>query len=228
MLAWMRRTTMMALLAWAIASTALQAGQWPQWRGPSRDGVVPVAQVPDAWPSAYEPAWKVEIGEGYSSPVVDDGRVIVHSRRDPAEVVTAIDLASGRQIWQQSYDASYAKNQYAVQMGKGPNATPLVDGGRVFTVGATAIVTAWDAATGRRLWQQDFSSDVDFSKLFCGTAASPLVVDGRLVVQVGSDVHGGRIIAVDPATGTEAWQWRGAGPGYASPCAPAARRRSSR
>jgi outer membrane protein assembly factor BamB len=217
MLAWMRRTTMMALLAWAIASTALQAGQWPQWRGPSRDGVVPVAQVPDAWPSAYEPAWKVEIGEGYSSPVVDDGRVIVHSRRDPAEVVTAIDLASGRQIWQQSYDASYAKNQYAVQMGKGPNATPLVDGGRVFTVGATAIVTAWDAATGRRLWQQDFSSDVDFSKLFCGTAASPLVVDGRLVVQVGSDVHGGRIIAVDPATGTEAWQWRGAGPGYASP-----------
>jgi outer membrane protein assembly factor BamB len=208
---------MMALLAWAIASTALQAGQWPQWRGPSRDGVVPVAQVPDAWPSAYEPAWKVEIGEGYSSPVVDDGRVIVHSRRDPAEVVTAVDLETGRTIWQHTYQASYTKNSYASEMAKGPNATPLVDHGRLFTIGATAIVVAWDAATGREIWRRDFSREVDFSKLFCGTAASPLLAGGRLIVQVGSDIHGGRVLALDPATGADTWEWRGLGPGYASP-----------
>jgi outer membrane protein assembly factor BamB len=209
--------TSVVVLAWLCASGAVASAQWPQWRGPSRDGVVPAALVPAEWPSSYTEAWKLDVGEGYASPVVTDGRVFVHSRRDPAEVVTAVDLESGRQIWQQTYQAAYGKNQYASEMAKGPNATPLVADGRVFTVGATAIVSAWDAATGRQLWQKDFSSDVDFSKLFCGTAASPLIVDGRLVVQVGSDTHGGRIIALDPATGAEAWQWRGLGPGYGSP-----------
>ena len=209
--------TLLTLLAVLIAAAALDASQWPQWRGPSRDGVVPADRVPPEWPSTYEPAWRVEIGEGYSSPVMAGGLVFVHSRRDPTEIVTAIDLESGRTVWQESYDAPYGKNQYAAEMGKGPNATPLVADGRVFTLGATAVLTAWDAATGRRIWRTDFSSDVDFSRLFCGTAASPAIVDGRLVVQVGSDVHGGRIVALDPATGAEAWLWRGAGPGYASP-----------
>jgi outer membrane protein assembly factor BamB len=89
--------------------------------------------------------------------------------------------------------------------------------GRLFTVGVTGIVTAWDAATGRRLWRRDFSAQVDTSKLFCGTAASPLATGGSVVVQVGSDVHGGRILALDPATGATRWEWRGPGPGYASP-----------
>lgn len=209
--------TVPVVLALFCASSAVTFAQWPQWRGPSRDGVVPAALVPAEWPSSYTEAWKLDVGEGYASPVVADGRVFVHSRRDPAEVVTAVDLEGGRQIWRQTYEAPYGKNQYASEMAKGPNATPLVADGRVFTVGATAIVTAWDAATGRRVWQKDFSSDVDFSKLFCGTAASPLLVDGRLVVQVGSDIHGGRMVAVDPATGAEAWQWRGLGPGYGSP-----------
>jgi outer membrane protein assembly factor BamB len=87
----------------------------------------------------------------------------------------------------------------------------------VFTIGATGILSAWDAASGRHLWQKDFSRIVDFSKLFCGTSASPLLVAGLVVVQVGSDVGGGAIVALDPATGTAKWEWRGAGPGYASP-----------
>ena len=76
---------------------------------------------------------------------------------------------------------------------------------------------AWEAETGRYLWAKDFAPLVDTSKLFCGTAASPLLVGGRLIVQVGSDVHGGQIVALDPATGMTAWTWRGPGPGYASP-----------
>jgi outer membrane protein assembly factor BamB len=208
---------LISLLVLSLAAVSAVHAQWPQWRGPSRDGVVPAALVPAEWPSSYAQAWKIDVGEGYASPVVADNRVFVHSRRDPAEVVTAVDLESGRQLWQQTYQAPYGKNQYASEMAKGPNATPLVADGRVFTAGATAIVTAWDATTGRQLWQKNFSSDVDFSKMFCGTAASQLLVDGRLVVQVGSDIHGGRIIAVDPATGAESWEWRGLGPGYGSP-----------
>ena len=102
-------------------------------------------------------------------------------------------------------------------MGKGPNATPLLAGGRLFVLGASGHLLALDAASGKRLWSKDFSSLIDTSKLFCGTAASPILANGAVVMQVGSDVHGGQIVALDPATGAERWQWKGDGPGYASP-----------
>jgi outer membrane protein assembly factor BamB len=104
-------------------------------------------------------------------------------------------------------------------MAKGPYSTPLVAGDRLVTAGATAVVAAWETGTGRLVWRKDFSDQIDTSKLFCGTAASPLGVEGSVVVQVGSDVHGGRIIALDPENGGTLWEWRGAGPGYASPIA---------
>jgi outer membrane protein assembly factor BamB len=210
-----RLLTVSAILA--TVGITCSAQDWSQWRGPSRDGTVAVAAAVKEWPSSFARSWRVEVGEGYSSPVVSGGRVFVHSRRDPHEVVTALDLATGKVAWQKEYPAAYQKNQYATKMRRGPNATPLVAGGRVFTLGTTAILTAWDAKSGSRLWQKDFSNLVDFSKLFCGTAASPLLVNGLLVVQVGSDIHGGRIAALEPATGEARWEWQGPGPGYASP-----------
>lgn len=205
-----------ALLAFACGQPAA-AQDWAQWRGPGRDGLVPAANAPASWPDSLHRAWRVEVGEGYSSPVVAGRRAFVHSRRDPDEVVTALDLADGRILWQQKYPAPFQKNQYAVERAKGPHSTPLALDGRLFTLGATGILTAWDTATGRRLWSKDFSSTVDTSKLFCGTAASPLAAGGKLVIQVGSDVRGGIIAALDPATGKQSWEWRGPGPGYASP-----------
>lgn len=201
----------------SVSAQAPPAREWTQWRGPDRDGIVPAAQAPADWPAAFGSAWRVEVGEGYSSPVIAGTRVFVHSRKDPKELVTAIDLATGKTVWQQGYDAPYQKNQYALRMGKGPNATPLVAGGRLFTLGATGILNAWDTASGKRLWEQNYTKEIDFSKLFCGTAASPVLAHGLVVVQVGSDVHGGRILGLDPATGATKWQWRGPGPGYASP-----------
>jgi outer membrane protein assembly factor BamB len=204
-----------------LASTASNvfAQDWSQWRGPSRDGVVPAAVIPKQWPRATRRGWQVEIGEGYSSPVVAGGRAFLHSRRDPDELVTAIDLASGKVMWQKSYAASFTKNQYATQMAKGPNSTPLVVAERLFTLGVTGILTAWNVADGTIAWRQDYSTSIDTSKMFCGTAMSPLLEGGSLIVQVGSDVHGGRVLALDPATGKERWVWKGLGPGYASPVA---------
>lgn len=200
----------------AFAPTG-NAQDWSQWRGPGRDGLVPASFAPKAWPESLKRVWRVETGEGYSSPLISHGRVFVHSRQDPEEMVTAIDYAKGTVLWQKKYAAPFNKNQYAVKMAKGPNATPLVFGDRLFTIGVTGVVSAWDTATGKQLWTKDFSNTVDTSKLFCGTAASPLLVNGLVVVQVGSDVHGGKIMALDPATGTSRWEWRGPGPGYASP-----------
>ena len=210
---------MRVLVCLLVFGTPALAQDWAQWRGPSRDGVVPAALIPKQWPTATKRAWGVEIGEGYSSPVVANGRVFLHSRRDPEEIVTALDLATGRVLWQQQYNAAFAKNQYATAMAKGPNSTPLVSGGRLFTLGVTGIMTAWNVADGAVIWRQDYSASIDTSKLFCGTAMSPMLEGGSVIVQVGSDVHGGRVLALDPATGKERWVWKGPGPGYASPLA---------
>ena len=80
----------------------------------------PAASVPAAWPDKLTLSWRQPVGEGYSSPVVDDGRVFVHSRSEPDEVVSAFDLESGEPIWSARYPSSFTKNQYATHDGEGP------------------------------------------------------------------------------------------------------------
>ncbi|HEX8128433.1 MAG TPA: PQQ-binding-like beta-propeller repeat protein, partial [Pyrinomonadaceae bacterium] len=151
----------LTLLAFGLTPNVGAQEDWTQWRGPARDGNVPAKNTPASWPKSWQRVWRVELGEGYSSPVVAGGRAFVHSRRDPEEIVSAINLADGKIIWQQKYAAPFQKNQYAVKMAKGPNATPLLAGTRLFTIGSTGVVNAWDSATGRRLWSKDFSKTVD-------------------------------------------------------------------
>ncbi len=210
----MTRTAL--VFVFALTMSAAAGAQWLQWRGPARNGVLPAASVPPAWPEKVSMTWRQPVGEGYSSPVVDGGRVFVHSRRDPQEIVTAIDLATGTPAWTDGYAAPFTKNQYAKAMTKGPFSTPLVSGGRLFRFGVTGILSAYDAGSGRLLWRRDWSKEIDTSKLFTGTAMSPLLHDGLLIVHVGDD-GGGEFHALDPATGKPRWSLAGDGPGYASP-----------
>jgi len=213
------RLTCLLLALVSIATGSAQTSppdSWPQWRGPARTGILTPEAAPAMWPPELRRGWSVEIGEGYSSPVSGDGRVFVHARRDPDEVVSAIDLSTGRVLWQQKYAAPMQKNPYAKAMAKGPYSTPLLADGRLYTLGTTAIASAWDAATGALLWRRDFSAQIDTSKLFCGTAMSPLQTRSGTVVQVGDD-RGGTLAALDPATGKDRWTTAIRGPGYASP-----------
>ncbi len=205
-----------AALVLAAGSLAW-AQEWDGWRGPGRDGIAPAAQAPPVWPEAFARAWQIDVGAGYSSPVVSGGRVFLHSRRGDVEIVRALDLASGAQLWQQDYPARFVQNTIAPAELQGPFATPAVSGGRVFTLDAAGILSSWDAASGALQWRNDYSASVQVMDLFCGTAASPLVADGTLFVQIGSDTAGGRVLGLDPATGREIWTWTGVGPGYASP-----------
>ena len=204
-------------VALVVAGSPVWAQEWPGWRGPERDGVAPAAQAPAIWPEAFTRAWRVEVGEGYSSPVASGGRVFVHSGRGDLEIVTALDLASGARLWRHHYPARFVQNTIVPAALPGPFATPAVDDGRVFTLGAGGILSSWDTASGDLVWRNDYSASVQVTGLFCGTAASPLVDGERLIVQVGSDPAGGRVLALDPATGAEIWSWNGVGPGYASP-----------
>lgn len=211
----MRRVTLLVLFITAL-TVAAPSAQWPQWRGPNRDGVVATANVPAAWPDKPTVQWTVKAGEGYSTPVVADGRIFVHSRQEPDEIVTALDLATGKQLWTARYPSSFTKNKYANEMSKGPFSTPLVANGIVYTLGTSAVLSAFDAASGALKWRKDWSKEIDTSKLFTGTAMSPIIDSGVLVVHIGDDGEGA-FRALDPATGAEKWSLPGHGPGYASP-----------
>ena len=198
-----------------LTCQSAMAQDWSQWRGPSRDGVV-TAQAPSKWPKDLKNVWKVSVGGGYSSPVVSDGKVIVHSRQQENEVVSVFDLKTGKPLWNASYAVPFSKNQYAIEMGKGPNSTPVVSNGRVYTLGVSAILSCFDLKTAELKWRKDFSKEIDTSKLFTGTAMSPVIEKGMVIAHVGDD-RGGRVIAFDGVTGAERWKWEGDGPGYASP-----------
>lgn len=185
---------------------------WPQWRGPNRDGSAPSFTPPKTWPENLTQRWKVDIGLGYATPVVVGNRLYTFSRRDENEVVAALDAASGKQIWQAQYPAPYTLVKAAAPHGMGPKSTPAFADGRLFTLGISGILSAFDAASGKLLWQKPAPAvGPTFS-----TSQSPIVDRGLLIVHVGGNKEGG-LTAFDPATGNQRWQWNGDGPGYGSP-----------
>ncbi|HUE87588.1 MAG TPA: PQQ-binding-like beta-propeller repeat protein [Vicinamibacterales bacterium] len=185
--------------------------EWSQWRGPARDGTVAFA-APATWPGALTKQWEVTVGAGHSSPVVTDGRVIIHTRQGEREVTRALDLHTGKELWRIDYAAPYTMNSAARGHGPGPKSTPVVAAGRVFTFGISGILTAHDVATGKVLWRTDAPpAPPEF-----GTAMSPLV-DGSLVIAHVGAHDRGALTAFDVASGTPRWRWTGDGPAYASP-----------
>jgi len=185
---------------------------YPQWRGPNRDGALPSFATPATWPEALTMRWNVEVGEGYATPVLIGNRVFAFSRRGENEVLAALDAATGKELWQSSYPAPYTLVKAAVPHGMGPKATPVYADGKLFTFGISGILSAFDANTGKRLWQK---TAPEVGPTF-STAQSPLVDRGLLIVHVGGH-NKGALTAFDMNTGAPKWQWNGDGPGYGSP-----------
>jgi len=187
---------------------------WPQWRGPNRDGAVASFVEPKAWPEQLTRKWKVDVGIGYATPILIGNRIFVYSRRDDDETLTALEAETGKAIWQSKYPAPYTMHPAAVRHEKGPKSTPTFANGKLYTLGMSGIVTAFDAATGKQLWQKPASVP---GPLY-GTAMSPLVDRGLVIVHVGSH-NQGALTAFDANTGAVKWSWTGDGPAYGSPIA---------
>ena len=197
-----------------FVGAAVGTGDWPQWRGPARDGRAALPTIA-RWPKTLTRGWKATVGLGHASPVVAGDRVFVFAREGEDEVASAFDLASGRRLWRQAYAAPYTMNQAAVSHGPGPKATPVIAGGRLYTLGISGIASCFDAATGAVVWQRTFKEHRAGSPDY-GAAVSPVVDGGRLVLSVGGPGDGS-LQSLDPATGATRWAWKGDGPGYASP-----------
>ncbi|HEV3469461.1 MAG TPA: PQQ-binding-like beta-propeller repeat protein [Pyrinomonadaceae bacterium] len=200
------------------AATVVAASvEWPQWRGPNRDGVVAGASAPVTWPKELKEQWRVTVGVGHSSPVVSEGRVYQFARQGEEEVLIALDAATGKELWKAAgLPAPYEMNPAARGHGKGPKSTPVVADGRVFTLGITGVLSAHDAKTGRLVWRKDFSKQYPVTSPLYGTAMSPLVEGGLLVAHVGGHDRGA-LTAFDPATGAVRWSYDADGPAYSSP-----------
>jgi outer membrane protein assembly factor BamB len=184
-----------------------------QWRGPNRDGVVQGFTAPQAWPETLVKRWTVEVGTGYATPLVVGNRVFVFSRLGENETMTALDGDSGKVVWQQSYPAPFAMNPATKAHGPGPKSTPVYFNGRLYSIGMTGVVTAWDAASGKQVWQKPGTG---VAMEYTSHSFSPLVDAGRVIFHVGGKDKGA-LTAFDLTTGDVRWSWAGDGPGYASP-----------
>lgn len=204
------------VLVYALANgfVAVVGGQgsgldYTQWRGQHRDGAASAFAAPATWPERLTRRWGVEVGEGYGTPLVVGEMVYVFTRRGSDEVMTALRAATGDVAWQTAYPAPFSPQHNARLHGSGPKSTPVFSNGRVYALGINGAFTAFDAATGKQLWQKAAPS----TQPEYGTAASPLAHDGLVIAHPGNYDP---LTAFDGQTG--AVKWRAGDPGaFASP-----------
>ena len=203
-----------AIVGVGVIANAQRPTDWTQWRGPARDGVIASFTPPATWPERLVKRWTVEVGTGYATPIVVGDRVYQFSRVGENETMTAFDAATGKPVWQAGYPAPFTMMSATVAHGPGPKSTPVFFNNRLYSIGMIGTVTAWDAASGKQLWQKP--GDSKNVPMFTTHAFSPIVDGGNVIFHLGGD-SGGAITAFDAVTGAERWKWAGDGPGYGSP-----------
>jgi outer membrane protein assembly factor BamB len=212
-------TATMPLLTLLLTHAASAA--WPQWGGPDRNFTVTRGESTKLWkPDALKQRWSRPLGDGFSG-VITDGKALYTMYRadDEHEGVIAISADTGKTLWEHKYTAPYINidkdRKQDTQFGKGPNSTPLLHEGRIYTVGYTCILHCLDAKTGKPLWSHDLFKEFDASLPMFGYAASPLACGSNIVLPVGGKGRG--LMAFDQETGRVAWQACDADASYSSP-----------
>ena len=192
-----------------VTKAAAVPAEWPGFRGPSRDGIVRGAAIEIDWTkSPPVEVWRRPIGPGWSSFAVQGDLIYTQEQRGEDEIVAAYSLKTGKPVWRHHDAARFWESNG----GPGPRATPTLDGGRVYALGATGILNALDGASGAVLWSHNAAADTGAKIPDWGFAGSPLVVD-RLVIAATAGV----LAAYDAATGERRWIGPAADDGYTSP-----------
>ncbi len=182
------------------AGSATSSGEWNQFRGPNRDNVSPETGLLSEWPgSGPELAWTATgIGEGYSSVAVSNGRLFTMGNRDRAEAVTAIDLATGREIWSVATGREYREGQ-----GNGPRGTPTIVDGRLYALGGNGDLACLEVESGNIVWKKNILQDFGGSNITWGISESVLVDGDRLICTPGGSR--GTMVALNRNTGSPIW-----------------------
>jgi outer membrane protein assembly factor BamB len=178
----------------------LQAGDWPGFRGPNRDGRVTGVKIATNWEqNPPRLVWKHRVGPGWSSFAVVGNRLFTQEQRGEAQAVVCYDADTGAQLWVYQEAGGYQDEM----SGKGPRATPTFHDGKLYTLDASGRLTCLDALTGRKIWAKDIVADSGATKPQWGFASSPLVVQGIVTVFAGGP--GKAVLGYKADSGALAW-----------------------
>jgi outer membrane protein assembly factor BamB len=194
-----------------VAAGCVFAQDWPQWRGPNRDGKVTGFTAPQKWPEELTQKWKTTVGTGDATPALVGDKLYVFARQGADEVILCLNAGNGEEVWRDKYAAQAVPRP--ADSHPGPRSSPAVANGKVVVLGVGGVLSCLDAATGKLVWRKDPFPKV-VPRFF--TSFSPIVVDGMAIAHLGGQGNGA-IIAYDLATGDEKWRWGEEGPDYGSP-----------
>jgi outer membrane protein assembly factor BamB len=210
-----RRLLPGALTVLCLCAAASNAADWPQFLGLNRDGTSAERGLLASWPRGGPRAlWQKKVGEGYSGPVVADGKVILFHRVGDNDVVQCLDAARGEQFWKFTYPTAY---QDQLGKGNGPRATPVIADGHVYTLSAEGKLHCLNLRNGRKVWDRSLVREYKVPGSFFGVGTTPLVEGDLVLVNVGGRKAG--IVAFDKDTGKEVWKATEDGASYSSPVA---------
>lgn len=188
---------------------------WPDWRGVNRDGVWEEKGIIESFPSDTIPVkWSVPINPGYSGPTVANGKVYVSDRieKKQQERVLCVDETTGQKVWEFVYDCEYSGIGYPA----GPRASVVLNNGKAYSLGSMGHFFCFDAASGKVLWQKDLNTEYEIVMPIWGIAATPLVVDDKIIVHV-SGSNNASIVAFNKNSGDELWRKLDDRAGYSAP-----------
>lgn len=185
---------------------------WPQWEGPDRNANAADFTAPETWPQQLTQKWKVDVGQGCSTPALVGDKLYVFVRRDAEEAILCLNAENGEVIWEDKYEATAVQGPPSRGF-TGPRSSPAVAAGKVVTFGVGGMLSCLEADTGKVLWRKNDYPNA-WPRFY--TSMSPLTADGLCIALVGGS-DGGAVAAYDLAGGEEKWKWTGEGPGYASP-----------
>ena len=186
----------------------LLAADWPQWRGPNRDGTWTETGILSSFPSTgLIPKWKVPVGFGYSTPIVSNGKLylsdLIAEKQSVHERVLCLNSRSGKRLWMTQHDTSPPDWFFNPAQMRGPGSTPIIHNGRVYVLSMFFVLKCLDARTGTMLWRRDLAPEYQLPP--SSLDASPLVDGNLLILPIGGKPAAG-IVAFDLATGREVWK----------------------
>ncbi len=201
------------MIRWTFLLFALTAfgADWPQWRGPNRDGVSRETGLLDSWPpGGPSVVWKTNgLGAGYSSLAISNGRIYSQGQRNRQEFVAAFDVATGKKLWETATSGDYRNDR-----GDGPRGTPTIDGNRLYAMTGDGVVVCIDTESGKIVWSQNVAQKFGGSIPQWGYSESPLIDGGRLIVMPGG--REASLVSLSKTDGRLQWRAGGDRAGYSS------------
>ncbi len=207
----LNRIFLSSLFFFLLLGKAFPQEEWPQWRGPNRDGISKETGLLKQWPSQGPPLeWKASgAGQGYSSMAISQGRLFTMGAEGEREFVVAFDVKSGKPLWVTAHGSRFKNDR-----GDGPRGTPTVEGDRLYALGGSGDLSCLETATGKTIWSINLLEKFNASNAHWGLSESPLIVGDRVLVNAGGP--DASIVALNKEDGSVIWKSQSDRAGYSS------------